>query len=66
MKIFSKVIVPQPRPIREGSSRGNVNNRPVGAKPAATARPEGRPVSNSENGTAQGSSPQSPTQNSSS
>lgn len=57
MKQVSKVVVVETRPIREGASRGNVNARPSGAKPVATAKPEGRPVSSSGNGASQGSSP---------
>ncbi len=57
MRQVSKVIVLETRPIREGTSRGNVNARPSGAKPVATAKPEGRPVSSSGNGASQGSSP---------
>jgi hypothetical protein len=57
MKQVSKVVVVETRPIREGTSRGNVNARPSGTKPVASAKPEGRPVSSSGNGASQGSSP---------
>jgi hypothetical protein len=57
MKQISKAVVVETRPIRESASRGNVNARPSGAKPVATAKPEGRPVSSSGNGASQGSPP---------
>ena len=51
--IACRVFVPQTRPIRESINRGNVNPRPSGAKPTATAKPEGRPASGSSNGNQQ-------------
>ena len=45
MKSSFKVIVPSTRPISEGVTKGNVNPRPDGPKPAASAKPEGQPTS---------------------
>jgi hypothetical protein len=56
MRRISKGVLVETRPIRESTGRGNVKARPSGAKPVATAKPEGRPASNSGNGASQGSS----------
>lgn len=56
MERSSEIINPSKRPIIESGNKGNVNTRPEGAKPVATAKPECRPTSGTGNGSTQGSS----------
>jgi hypothetical protein len=46
MKTTTKIRNPGSRPIREGIGRGNFRHRPVGPKPAASAKPQGGATSN--------------------